>query len=114
MRAERAKVGDGALGGDPPRLRHLFLGAACGMIDGIVGAAERPARWGIVMLIRLYRPLVVWLLVVIIWGVYRGLAATDDSIVVHLIRDAAGVGIFALPVGCLLWLVADSFDVHLK
>jgi hypothetical protein len=62
--------------------------------------------------VRLYRPLVVWLLLVIAWGVYRGLAATDDSIVVPLIRDAAGIGVFAIPLACLLWVLADAFDIR--
>jgi len=65
-------------------------------------------------LLRLYRPLVLWLLVVIVWGVYRGLAATDDGLPVHLIRDVAGIAVVALPVGWLLWVLADSFDVKLR
>jgi Na+(H+)/acetate symporter ActP len=66
------------------------------------------------MALGLYRTLVVWLLIVIVWGVYRGLAATDDSSLVSVIRDAAGIGVFAVPVGFVLWVVADSIDVKPK
>jgi len=75
------------------------------------GVHERPDQWGNLVTKRLFRPLVLWLLVVITWGVYRGLAATDDFIVVHLFRDAAGIAVVVLPLGWLLWLLADSFDI---
>jgi hypothetical protein len=56
-----------------------------------------------------FRAIVVWLLLLVTWGVFRALTALgDEFIVVHLIRDIAGLSLWILPLAAVVAWVGEQ------
>jgi hypothetical protein len=60
----------------------------------------------------IFRAVVVWLLLLVTWGVFRALTALgDEFIVVRLVRDIAGASLWLLPGIAAVGLIGDRlFD----
>jgi hypothetical protein len=80
------------------------------MIAALAAPAREPGREGTVMADRLYRVVVLWLLLGVVWGVYNGPGSGEDDLLAQVLRTIGCVGAVVVPVAYVIAELAHAFD----